>query len=77
MLEALRGLIRNPNLIAPLAALYNSLMTRFQVGDFVPPAMPELSERFDASVKWLRSEVPQTGWSLTGHVAERFFVHGV
>lgn len=50
MLDALRGLIRNPNLIAPLSALYNCLMTRFRVGDLVRVSKHDVLRPGDAGI---------------------------
>lgn len=61
---------RNAKLISPLAALYNSVMTRFQVGDLVRVSKRDVLRPGDAGVVRKVLDNPTGDESLQEYIVE-------
>ena len=70
MLEDSRLPIRNPKLIPPLAPLYNSVMTRFRVGDLVRVSMDDILRPGDAGIVRKVLDNPTGDESLQEYIVE-------
>ena len=70
MLEDSRHLNRNPKLIPPLAPLYNSLMTRFRVGDLVRVSRHDVLRPGDAGIVRKVLDNPTGDESLQEYIVE-------
>ena len=70
MLEDSRHLTRNPKLIPPLASLYNSLMTRFRVGDLVRVSKHDVLRPGDAGIVRKVLDNPTGDESLQEYIVE-------
>jgi hypothetical protein len=70
MLEDSRHLNRNLKLIPPLASLYNSLMTRFRVGDLVRVSKHDVLRPGDAGVVRKVLDNPTGDESLQEYIVE-------
>src|ERR1700674_4572359 len=70
MLEDSRLPIRNPKFIPPLAPLYNSLMTRFRVGDLVRVSKDDILRPGDAGIIRKVLDNPTGDESLQEYIVE-------
>src|SRR5215831_9706669 len=66
----LQAPIRNPKLIPPLAPLYNSLMTRFRVGDLVRVSKEDVLRPGDAGIVRKVLDNPTGDESLQEYIIE-------
>jgi hypothetical protein len=70
MLEDSRRLIRNSKLIPPVASLYNSVMTRFRVGDLVRVSSQDILRPGDAGIVRKVLDNPTGDESLQEYIVE-------